>query len=97
MTQYLVTNNLSQAQTQSQNYWNKILGRPKKAEDTTALMSACVENPIDHKGVIIIQDAEYNLVYPLLTVQEKTFADANLKPANDPYIVTFLAALNPPV
>jgi hypothetical protein len=94
-TQYLVANNLGQAVAQSRNYWVKILGRPKKTEDITDLMSACVENPNDHKGIIIIGQAEYNKVYPLLTPQEKAFADANLLPESDPYIVAFLNAIKP--
>lgn len=94
-TQYLVANNLGQAQAQSRNYWAKILGRPKKSEDTTDLMSECVENPADHKGIIIINQPEYDLVYPKLTPQEKAFADANLKPESDPYIQAFLNAIKP--
>lgn len=92
-TQYLVTNNIGQAQAQSRNYWVKILGRPKKSEETTEFMSLCVENPNDHKGVIIISQAQYDKVYPLLTPQEKAFADANLLPESDPYVVAFLNAI----
>jgi len=96
-TQYLVTNNLGQAQAQSRNYWVKILGRAKRPEDTTEFMSSCLENPIDHKGVIIIRQPEYDRVYPLLTPQEKAFADANLLPESDPYIIAFLEAIKPPL
>lgn len=92
-TQYLVTNSLGQAQAQSKNYWEKILGRPKNQQDVTEFMSLCQENPIDHKGIITILDAEYNLLYPKLTPQEKAFADANLKPITDQYYQDFQAAL----
>ncbi len=95
-TQYLVTNSLGQAQAQSRTYWEKIMGRPKRTQDTTEFMSLCQENPIDHKGIISIQQAEYNMVYPKLTPQEKAFADANLKPESDPYIQAFLAAIAVP-
>lgn len=94
-TQYLVVNSLGQAQAQSKNYWEKIMGRPKRAQDTTELMSECVENPIDHNGVIIVGQAQYDVLYPKLTPQEKAFADANLRPASDPYIVAFLEAIKP--
>ena len=92
-TQYLVMNSLGQAQAQSKVYWEKILGRPKNTQDVTEFMSQCDENPIDHKGIITIMDAEYNRLYPLLTPQEKAFADANLKPITDQYYQDFLAAL----
>lgn len=96
MTQYMVANSLGQAQAQSKTYWEKILGRPKHTQDVTEFMSQSLENPLDHKGVIIIEDREYNLLYPKLTPQEKAFADANLLPASDPYVVSFLAALPKP-
>jgi hypothetical protein len=95
-TQYLVANSLGQAKAQSKTYWEKILGRPKKTEDVTEFMSACIENPLDNKGVIVIQQSEYDLVYPKLTPQEKAFANANLKLASDPYIVAFLNATKLP-
>ena len=92
-TQYLVTNSLGQAEAQSRNYWEKILGRPKKTGDHTEFMSQCEENPIDHKGIITIFDAEYQRLYPLLTPSEKAFADANLKPITDQYYQDFRAAV----
>lgn len=95
-TQYLVTNSLGQAQAQSKTYWEKILGRPKKTQDVTEFLSTCTENPIDHKGIISIEQTEYDILYPKLTPQEKAFADANLKPASDPYIAAFLEAIKPP-
>lgn len=92
-TQYLVTNSLGQAEAQSKNYWEKILGRPKNTQDITEFMSQCDENPIDNKGIITIEQREYDRLYPLLTPQEKAFADANLKPVTDQYYQDFLAAL----
>lgn len=94
-TQYLVTNSLGQAQAQSKVYWERILGRAKKAEDVTEGLSLCMTNPLDGNGIIVIQQAEYDMVYPKLSVQEKAFADANLKPATDPYIAAFLVAIAP--
>lgn len=95
-TQYLVTNSLGQAQAQSKVYWERILGRTKNPGDVTEFLSYCMTNPNDGKGIIIIKQAEYNMVYPKLSAQEKAFADANLKPETDPYIVAFLATLKDP-
>jgi hypothetical protein len=92
-TQYLIMNSLGQAQAQSKTYWEKILGRTKYPQDTTEFMSLCEENPLDNKGIIIIEQPEYDRLYPLLTPQEKAFADANLKLASDPYIAAFLDAI----
>ena len=93
MTRYLVLNSLGQAQAQSKVYWEKILGRPKHQVDTTEFMSVCMENPLDQKGVILIENAEYDMLYPKLTPQEKAWADANLLLESDPYIVAFLDAI----
>jgi hypothetical protein len=96
-TQYLVANSLSQAVTQSRNYWRKILKREKIPQDTTDLLCMCMENPVDSKGIVIIDQPEYDMLYPLLTPQEKAFADANLKPASDPYIMAFLDEIESPI
>jgi len=92
-TQYFPLNSKQLALAQSENYWNKVLGRTKLSADVTQYLFQVIECPNSGKAYIVADDATYAYVYPRLSAADQRFLDQNLVPGSDPAVQACLAAI----
>ena len=94
MTQYYPLNTKQTALAMDEDSWNKVLGRLKAPTDVTKYLFGFLEHPTDGTTLMVVEDREYNMLYPLLTQPQKNNFNNNVLQANDPYVIAFLAAVD---
>lgn len=90
-TQYFIATDKQTAKTQNKIWWEKILGRPKNPEDGTEFLFAMLNDPTSNKVLIVVGQADYDKLWPLLTPQEQAFVTNNIRQANDPQVIAMKA------
>jgi hypothetical protein len=95
-TQYLILTTKQAALALSEEYWTKVLGRPKLPLDVTAFLCVVVSNPATGASMLVVDDWSYSTVYPTLTNQQKNFLDNNLVAGTDSRVVAIYASLPHP-
>lgn len=80
---YLRFSTKQEAKQTSQDFWERILGRPVNPQDvTTYLFSGlgCRDGGHDY---LVLTEPYFTEIWPKLTPQEQTFVDANMVPRSN--------------
>jgi hypothetical protein len=88
-TQYIAATTKDIAKSQNKDWWEKVLGRPKNPQDTTAYLFGIWQSQQSNQCMIAVTDNELAMIWPKLTTQEKNFFNANVLQANDPQVLAF--------
>jgi hypothetical protein len=91
-TQYYLLSTKQAAHQLSAQHWERVLGRPKKAQDTTTFLWVVMTNPNTDESMIVVTDDLYALIYPKLTPQEQQTMDNKLVPESDPRVQAIIAS-----
>jgi hypothetical protein len=97
-TQYVLLTSQAVARAESEEFWNKVLGRLKLPQDITQFLFGILVDPVDGRALAVVTDASYSTLVPHLSNQEKQALDNKLRPAGDPQVILILghiAAANP--
>lgn len=90
-TQYLILNGKQAAKAQNEDWWSKVLGRPKNVQDVTSLLFMIVNHPTNDTAIVYVTDPELAMLWPKLSQAEKNAFNNNVKQENDPAVIQFKA------
>lgn len=99
-TQYLILNGKQAAKAQNADWWVKVLGRPKHAQDVTEFLFMIVDHPANDTALVYVTEPELTALWPTLSQAEKNSFNNNVKQENDPAVIQFkadVAAAQPPL
>jgi len=96
-TMYLRFNTKQEAKNLSADFWVRILGHPKRPEDTTEFLFGSLGCKDGAHDYLVMYEPFFSQIWPLLTSQEQAFVDANMVPVSNVQVQSCLASLPQPI
>jgi len=92
-TMYLRYNTKQDAKQASADFWIRVLGHPKNAEDATEFIFArlgCQDGGWDY---LVLTEPLFSQLWPKLTTQEQNFVNVNMVPIGNVQVQSCLASI----
>jgi len=95
-TMYIRFNTKQECRQLSADFWTRILGHPKNAEDVTEFLFPSVGCQDGGHDYLVLTEPLFTEIYEKLTPQEKNFVDTNMVPVSNVQVQGCLASLPDP-
>jgi hypothetical protein len=96
-TMYIRFATKQEARNTSANFWETVLGHPKRPEDVTEFIFPTLGCQDGGHDYMILTEPLFSQLYPKLTTQEKNFVDTNMVPASNVQVQNCIASLPRPL